>query len=79
MDNEVQAEEQPTKITDTPNQGVLFKNNRKTEDYHADWQGRINVGGTEYYLNAYVKEGNPDNFLKILVRNIPVKPEIDLG
>ena len=32
----------------------LFKNNKKTEDWHADLQGEIKLGDKLYYLNCYV-------------------------
>jgi hypothetical protein len=37
------------------NSGSLFKNERKEQDNHADYQGSLNVEGVEYWLNAYVK------------------------
>jgi hypothetical protein len=40
---------------DNTNRGVLFKNDDKTEDKHPDYKGRINVGGTDYWLSAWIK------------------------
>lgn len=45
---------------DNTNSGALFKNDRKAADTHADWNGSINVGGQEYWLNAWVKEKKTD-------------------
>ena len=42
---------------DDTNRGVLFKNENKEQDSHADYNGTINVGGTEYWLNAWLKTG----------------------
>jgi uncharacterized protein (DUF736 family) len=39
-----------------PNRGSLFKNDRKTEDNHPDYTGKVLVGGVEYYLNAWTKK-----------------------
>lgn len=47
---------------DRTNTGVLFKNEDKTKDTPtwADYQGNINVDGTEYFLNAWIKESKKD-------------------
>jgi hypothetical protein len=42
------------------NRGSLFKNNKKEEDRHPDYNGSINVEGTEYWLNAWIKESKKD-------------------
>ncbi len=41
---------------DDTNRGVLFKNDRKEKETHADYNGSINVGGTDFWLNAWLKE-----------------------
>lgn len=38
-----------------PNTGTLFINDRKTTENHPDRAGTINVGGTEYWLNGWIK------------------------
>lgn len=40
---------------DNTNSGVLFKNDRKQKDSHPDYQGQINVNGTDYWLSAWIK------------------------
>ena len=40
---------------DDHNRGALFKNERKTEDTHADYTGTLDVGGKNYWLNAWLK------------------------
>lgn len=37
--------------------GSLFKNDRKEQDNHPDYTGSCKVGGREYYISAWVKEG----------------------
>ena len=37
------------------NSGVLFKNDKKEGEKDPDYKGNINVGGTEYWLNAWIK------------------------
>ncbi len=39
------------------NSGILFKNDRKQQDNHADYQGTCMIGGIEYYMNAWLKDG----------------------
>ncbi len=38
------------------NQGALFKNERKEQDTHADYNGNCRIDGHDYWLNAWVKE-----------------------
>jgi hypothetical protein len=38
--------------------GSLFKNEKKTQPSHADYNGSIKVGGVEYWLNAWIKESS---------------------
>lgn len=45
---------------DNTNKGSLFRNNKKEEDRHPDYNGSINVEGTEYWLNAWIKESKKD-------------------
>lgn len=37
--------------------GSLFKNDRKNTDKHPDYTGSIMVGGQEYWLSAWLKDG----------------------
>lgn len=41
---------------DPTNRGVLFKNDRKQEDKHPDYTGRININGEDHYLSAWIKD-----------------------
>ena len=37
-----------------PGSGSAFKNDRKQEDWHADWRGKILLpDGTEHYIDIY--------------------------
>lgn len=38
------------------NRGVLFKNDKKENENHPDYKGRIDIDGTEYWLSAWIKK-----------------------
>ena len=50
---------------DNKNTFTLFKNNRKTEPNHADWNGTVNIDGVEYWLNGWTRtpKNGGDKFL----------------
>ena len=39
------------------NTGSLFKNEKRTSDTHANATGTALIGGVEYWVNAWTKEG----------------------
>lgn len=39
------------------NSGALFKNQRKEQPNHPDYNGTAVVDGVEYFMNAWIKEG----------------------
>jgi uncharacterized protein (DUF736 family) len=41
---------------DNTNSGVLFKNKEKKTEKHPDYRGEVNVGGTEFFLAAWLKK-----------------------
>jgi uncharacterized protein (DUF736 family) len=45
---------------DNTDRGVLFKNSEKDLAGHPDYRGSINVGGTEYWLSAWLKTSKKD-------------------
>ncbi len=41
---------------DNNNRGALFRNDRKEQETHSDYNGTINIEGREFWLNAWLKE-----------------------
>ncbi len=45
--------------------GVLFKNDRKEKETHPDYKGSCEVGGTEYWIAGWIKDGNKGKFMSL--------------
>lgn len=44
-----------TKKFDNSNSGVLFKNENKQSEKHADYRGEINAAGADYWLDGWLR------------------------
>lgn len=64
-----------SKQYDNTNRGALFKNTRKEKETHPDYNGSINVGGQEYWLSAWLKEGQKGRFFSMSVQPKEPKPQ----
>ena len=53
---------------DNTNRGVLFRNDRQTKDTQPSHTGSLNVDGVEYFLDAWVKEGQKGKFFSVSVK-----------
>lgn len=60
---------------DNTNRGALFKNDRKESDNHPDYKGSVNVGGVEYWLSAWVKDGRNGKFMSLSVKPKDEQPQ----
>lgn len=57
------------------NSGIIFKNDRKQQPSHADYNGEVNVDGTHYYINLWVKVGKSGKTFF----SVSVKPKNNQG
>ena len=58
--------------------GSLFKNDEKTDETHADFNGSCLIGGAEYWINAwvntYTKDGAQRKYFKLSFRPKAAQP-----
>lgn len=50
-------ERQEMTTYDNTNSGILTKNDKGDNEKRPDYRGSINVGGVDYWLSAWIKEG----------------------
>lgn len=53
---------------DRTNTGTLGRNKRKEKDTHPEYTGQINIEGVDYWLSAWVKNGNGEKFFSLSVK-----------
>jgi hypothetical protein len=53
--NQEATDMQEKAVFDNSNAGVLFKNDNKQSDEHADYRGEVNAAGVDYWLDGYVR------------------------
>ena len=49
-------------------QGSLFKNERKAHDTQPDYTGTLTLGGVQYRLAAWIKQGKNGKFMSLSVQ-----------
>jgi hypothetical protein len=60
---------------DDTNRGALFKNDRKTKDTDRDYSGSLNVGGHDFWISGWIKDGRNGKFLSLSVKQKDGKPQ----
>jgi hypothetical protein len=48
--------------------GLIYKNDRKTEDWHADYNGTLTIEGKEYFIGLTIKTGQRGKFMAAKIR-----------
>src|SRR6516225_7442619 len=85
QDNQEATDMQKKDAFDNSNSGVLFRNDNKQSDKHADYRGEVNVAGIDYWLNGYVRASKKGiRFIAFKLKPkkqkataAPAKPEFD--
>jgi len=49
------------------NSGVLFKSDNRDNERAPNYKGNITVGGQDYWLSAWIKEGKSGKFMGLAV------------
>ncbi len=63
-----------------PSTGALFRNDRKEEERHPDYNGKIALpDGTEHFLNAWIKTAKSGKKFMSLSIGKPVQWKDDAG
>ena len=61
---------------DNTNRGILFKNEKKKTEKHPDYEGQVNVEGTDWALSGWIKESkNGKKFLSLSVKKPYIKED----
>jgi hypothetical protein len=61
---------------DNTNRGALFKNERKEKETQPDYTGSLNVGGVDYFLDAWLKTAESGRkFMSVKVKRKDKQPE----
>jgi hypothetical protein len=55
---------------DNTNRGALFRNDKGDNAKRPDYTGKLNVGGVDYKLSAWLREGAKGKFLSLSVQPV---------
>lgn len=71
-----EVRQRKTATYDRQNSGALFKNKFRKTDQHPDYTGHAVVGGAEFWISAWIKQGENGKFMSLAFRskNANVRP-----
>jgi hypothetical protein len=52
-------------MSEYPNSGALFKNDRKEKPNHPDYTGSAEIEDVDYWLSAWIKDGKKGKFMSL--------------
>jgi hypothetical protein len=55
-------------VSDPQNSGALFKNKFRQTDRHPDYTGNAVIGGAEFWVSAWIKQGEKGKFMSLSFR-----------
>ena len=62
-------------MSDYTNSGILFPNDKRGNEKAPDYTGKLNVGGTEYRLAAWINTGEKGKYMSLKVSELEPKAE----
>jgi len=64
---------------DKEDSGMLFKNDRKEKETHPDYQGQVNIGGTQLRIAAWIKPGKKGKYMSLSFSPVRTEGERPVG
>lgn len=61
---------------DNTNSGVLFKNDKKSNEKAPDYKGKINIEGKEKEIAGWIREGKSGKFISIKISDMMKREQI---
>jgi hypothetical protein len=58
-----------------PNTGSLFKNDKRTEETHANARGSALIDGVEYWIDAWTNDGNKGKYQSLKFKRKDAAPQ----
>mgnify|MGYP000125833293 CR=1 FL=1 len=57
------------------NSGAIFKNEKREKDTHPNMTGTALIGGVEYFISGWTKEGKNGKWLSLAFKPKEAKPQ----